>query len=275
MISHEFLFDKWVFGTAMYKVNTFLQNNSVASSVLTLLSIAIDRFTAIAFVSGPRLNLFRAKIVICFIWLSAVVIAAPTLYAQRVTTGDGGYEVCIEDWAPIFDSTVAAEYHTIMIFIALYISPLLTMAFLYAVLCFKLWNHTPPGESYGSCKKKNKANKKKAIVMLITVSVAFAVSWLPYWVFHLAAHSSRPPFTLNVNVMFVVMFFGHANSAMNPICYSFLSVQFRKGFKEAFTCRLHDYSRNSNQPAASRHRPANKQQHSGLLGEKAEEMILM
>ena len=78
MISHEFLFDKWVFGTAMYKVNTFLQNNSVASSVLTLLSIAIDRFTAIAFVSGPRLNLFRAKIVICFIWLSAVVIAAPT-----------------------------------------------------------------------------------------------------------------------------------------------------------------------------------------------------
>ena len=150
MISHEFLFDKWVFGTAMCKVNTFLQNTSVASSVLTLLAIAIDRFTAIAFVSGPRLNLFRAKIVICFIWLSAVVIAAPTLYAQRVTTGDGGYEVCIEDWAPMSDSTVAAEYYTIMLFIALYISPLLTMAFLYAVLCFKLWNQTPPGESYGS-----------------------------------------------------------------------------------------------------------------------------
>ena len=111
--------------------------------------------------------------------------------------------------------------------------------------------------------------------MLITVSVAFAVSWLPYWVFHLAAHSSRPPFTLNVNVMFVIMFFGHANSAMNPICYSFLSVQFRKGFKEAFTCRLTDSSRNSNQHGASRHSSANKQQHNILLGAKAKEVVLI
>ena len=36
------------------------------------------------------------------------------------------------------------------------------------------------------------------------------------------------------------MFFGDANSAMNPIYYLFLSFQFRKGFKEAFTCKLHD-----------------------------------
>ena len=238
VISHEFLLDNWIYGTAMCKMVPFLQNMSVASSVLTLLAIAIDRFTAIGFIRGPRLNMFRAKIAVFIIWLTALAIAAPILYTQRVVTGPGGYEICVEDWTPLFNPRKASKNYTLLLFTTLYLAPLITMVPLYTVLCYKLWHQKPLGEAYSLSSNKHRATKKKAMLMLITVTIAFAVSWLPYWVFNLSVYfaHSHSCLSYNVNVFFTIILFGHANSAMNPIFYSFLSVNFRKGFKQACCC---------------------------------------
>ena len=66
--------------------------------------------------------------------------------------------------------------------------------------------------------------------MLIIVTCAFAFCWLPPQVVHMMIVIRASKFQLQPIVSFVCFWFGHANSAVNPWLYIFLSTKINTAF---------------------------------------------
>ena len=68
--------------------------------------------------------------------------------------------------------------------------------------------------------------------MLIIVTCAFALCWLPPQVVHVMTviHASKAYLHIQPIVSFVCFWFGHANSAVNPWLYIFLSTKINTAF---------------------------------------------
>lgn len=242
MITQLYLNDKWIFGGFMCKLVVFLQSVSVASSVLTLLVITKDRFVAIVFPFKPRMEFRSAGIILALIWLSALGVMAPLVYAMRVQANSQGYEVCIEDWSPVFDAATAPRNYTVVLFVSLYLTPLLTMAVLYSIIGWKLWKRKRLGEQVNSVDPAQAA-KKKVIKMLITVVLLFAACWLPLYIYQFIvffALHKLPCFDSNFVFYFISLFLSHANSAINPFLYALFNRNYREGFLSACHCRKKD-----------------------------------
>lgn len=246
MITQLYLRDKWIFGAVICKIVVFFQSVSVASSVLTLLAITWDRFWAIVFPLRLRLSKGMAKGLVFMIWVLSCATMAPFLYAQTVVVGPGGYEICIERWEPAFDGLKTAKDYTVVLFVTLYVVPLLVMSALYSVILRKLWMRKVPGTHVNSNELKRRDSKRKIVKMLMTVTLSFAVCWLPLYVYQFIAFFAWeiiPCFDSNYVFYFVSLFFGHANSALNPFLYVLFHKRYRDEFKAAFMCKKHQYHR--------------------------------
>ena len=238
MITQLFLGNKWIFGTILCKLIVFFQSVTIASSVFTLLAISWDRFIAIVFPLRQRLSFFKAKIIVTVIWLVSVMMMAPLIYAQRVET-QGGYEICIEEWSPMFEPKEAPRDYTVVLFVTMYVVPLKTMAILYFIICLKLWKRKPPGEQSNRNEIKTQASRKKVVKMLMTVIFIFALCWLPLWLLQFLIFFGRdryPCVAFNATFYFLALFLGHSNSAVNPFLYALFNKNFRQGFKQACIC---------------------------------------
>ena len=219
-------------GQTLCKLLNFAQSVSVTVSVLSLCAIAFDRFFAI---SRPlkRVITFRvAKCIITSSWLSSITIAGPQLYVLT-TTGKQGLARCVENWVPPFNQATAARDYTIALFVLLYALPLAIIAFLYTVIMFKLWRRRTPGQELTLNQENMEKTNRKVLKMLVTVVIVFALSWLPLYVrmFVMFAESDRFVCGLPYDMDLLTLFFGHANSAINPYIYVIFNENYRKGFK--------------------------------------------
>ena len=240
MITQLFLGNKWIFGTVLCKLIVFFQSVTIASSVFTLLAISGDRYLAIVFPLRRRLSFTKAKIIVAVIWTVSIVMMAPLIYAQRVKTAiQGDYDVCIEEWSPVFEKEKAPRDFTVVLFVTMYVVPLITMGVLYFIICLKLWQRKLPGEKSSRSDVKIQAGRKKIVKMLMTIIVIFALCWLPLWLFQFLIFFSRdkyPCIAFNRTFYFLALFLGHSNSAINPFLYALLNKNFRQGFKQACSC---------------------------------------
>ena len=242
MITQLYLKDRWVFGAVLCKVVVFCQSASVASSVLTLLAVTWDRFWSIVFPLRPRMTKTIAKGIMCGIWITSCATMAPFLYAQRVIVGDGGYDICLETWEPLFDGEQTAKDYTVVLFIMLYLVPLLAMCAFYSVILNKLWRRKVPGNHSQLNAQKSRHSKKKVVRMLMTVTLLFAVCWLPLYVYQFLVFFARIRcFDSDYVFYFVSLFLGHANSAVNPFLYSLFQKRYRYEFTAVLLCH---YKRN-------------------------------
>ncbi|XP_068710848.1 substance-P receptor-like [Montipora foliosa] len=227
----------WV-GDTLCKLLNFAQSVSITVSVLSLCAITFDRFFAI---SRPlkRVITFRvAKGIIGASWCSAIAISGPQLYVLT-TTGERGLAQCVEKWAPLFDQAVAARAYTITLFVLLYALPLVTIAFLYTVIMFKLWRRQTPGQELTSNQDNKDKTNRKVLKMLVTVVIVFALSWLPLHVRMFVMFTEPDLFTcgLPYDMDFLTIFLGHANSAVNPYIYVIFNENYRRGFKTVLSVR--------------------------------------
>lgn len=240
MITQLFLGNKWIFGTALCKLIVFLQSATIASSVLTLLAISGDRFIAIVFPLRRRPGFKIARFIVAVIWVVSVVMMAPLIYAQRVRTApQGNYDVCIEEWSPVFEEEKAPRDYTIILFVTMYVVPLTTMGFLYFIICLKLWHRKLPGEQTNRNARRTRASRKRIVKMLMAVIIIFALCWLPLWLFQFLiffARNKYPCVAFDGTFYFLALFLGHSNSAVNPFLYALFNKNFRQGFKQACIC---------------------------------------
>ena len=236
ILKWAFLYDQW-FGTfmgdALCKFFHSAQAGSVACSVFSLLAISLDRSFAILF---PMKTIMTRKVVrgvILLTWLGALALMLPIMIVVRTQQQQGTDNiVCIEYW----EGMSRQAYH-VALFIASYAIPLALILIVYTLAGLRLWNRKLPGHRNLLAQKKAQASSKRATIMLITVVVIFALSWLPWQsiemiVIYNFALLKKTPLEWHI----LLPWLGYANSAVNPILYVIFSENYRHEFRRIL-CR--------------------------------------
>lgn len=229
---------KWlpgIMGHITCKAVYFSFHISIAASILTLMFLAVDRFLAVVF-PLHRFPSFRNPKVLTFaIWLISLITMIPVTVLWRIEKGSPEGMYCQQDFTVFGDFNKGATGFYTYLFLITYLVPLLAISVLYFQVSYRLWIQRFPGEdllSRGIDKKRRKATKKIVRTLLI-VTVAFTLCWLPVQTYHLIfAFNIKLHWTSPRYVMFVCLWFGHANGALNPWIYMLLANQFRKPLRD-------------------------------------------
>uniref|UniRef100_H3CU05 C-X-C motif chemokine receptor 1 n=2 Tax=Tetraodon nigroviridis TaxID=99883 RepID=H3CU05_TETNG len=214
----------WIFGTALCKLLSGLQEASEYGGVFLLACISVDRHLAI--VKATRVKSSHGPVVkatCAAVWLVAAVLSIPTAVQRRhMGTEDPDRDICYED---VMDESSNRWY--VLMHIARHVLgfflPLAVMAVCYGSTLVTLY-HT------------HNRQKQKAIRVIVAVVLAFIVCWLPYNVvllIQLLIQSSlvevescgtRDRVWVALDVTKVLAF---VHCAVNPVLYAFIGVKFR------------------------------------------------
>ena len=207
----------------------FVQGLSMACSVLTLIAIAVNRFFAVFYPLRMGFTKSLSTFTIGFIWLVSVATASPMLYAMKVIKTEDGHLQCTEQWYPAFDKESSHRNYTLFLLTLLYALPLAAISVLYTAVVRKVWKRQVPGNLTAPNQLVELVTKKRVLRMLITVVIVFGLCWLPYYtyLFLYFIVNSCPP----ASVVFIGLFLGHANSAINPCIYAIFNKECRSSLR--------------------------------------------
>ena len=96
-------------------------------------------------------------------------------------------------------------------------------------------NHNKPQRM--STNRKHDSHKR-AIRLLLLISIAFVMSWMPYHA-TIIVKASKIGHKIPSVWWKVCYATGWMNTLLNPICYAFGNHRFARGFKSIFTCKKH------------------------------------
>ncbi len=183
-------------------------------------------------------------VIVVFIWLISIVAALPAPLFTRVTSGQcgGGIQhVCFEYWYNI----KALKAYTVLITVAQFLLPMWIMAFIYLSIALKLWSHrTPPGNVTQRHREITFVRKQKTIPMLVTLVVAFFLSWAPYYGYNLAftffQEELERNFEYRYSMLYAVEGIAMLNSVISTVIYFIMSPVFRKELSATYARIFHD-----------------------------------
>lgn len=207
----------WMMGLFVCKVVHYMQNVSAISSVLTLMTISLERYYAIVHPMKAKYicTISQTKRIIALVWILSFLLAIPTLIAQiQLPVGQNNqFYWCVRDW----NNIIIWRFHEIYMLIVILVGPFCVMTFSYTLICHEVWkvikqrsvmtsekaltrNHHSIKEQNNDNNEKDfeaiqlNNNKKKSIgkngrddiqmvkqviCMLVAVVVFFAVCWAP------------------------------------------------------------------------------------------------
>lgn len=245
--------NEWIFGAFMCKFSSFAQVAALTSSVLTLTVISLERFQAIVFPLKRKLSHKITIVVIVCSWIISMGTASPYLFVKEQSErqyADKLQILCKENWPSYYiglDEYGKCEteqpgmrlYFTLT-FIIMYAMPILVMGVTYSIITWTLMTRKGPG---GKGTSSIDRARKKIIRMLIAVLVFFVICWTPQWglllndaYFPPKGNQQRDNYV--VALKYVALYIAYTNSAINPIMYAGFNENFRRGFLDAFKCRL-------------------------------------
>ncbi|KAK2704891.1 hypothetical protein QYM36_017067 [Artemia franciscana] len=243
MAMGQSIFRFWIFGIFLCKFGAYLQGVSVSVSVFSILVMSIDRFWAISQPMRFRqvFNKAIARKVIFGIWLVASIIFIPILIVRKVVgptiINKGGKFVfsdinvayCIEKW-PAY---MSQQGYGIGLFFIIYLIPTLCVLVLYTSTGCKLFysGSLKEGNDLGLDRDSRLLRtRRRAARTLMILAAVFSLCWLPYSLVNMILDSPSFDDFTKMSIVYIQQFFvwfGHVNSAANPVLYSFLSVHFR------------------------------------------------
>ena len=228
----DYLLVRGITADLICKLVTFIQQVSLAVSILSLTAIAFDRFFAILFPFRKIINRRTTKVLVALTWLIGAMFTAPVLYANRTVVEDGsGKLTCKEVWEPLFNSSKARSDYTFVQFGFLYAGPLTVIAVLYTAIVIELWRgNSVKFRAKANYQEVEKSNKK-VLKMLVTVIVVFALFWLPIYIFQFLVYTGNERCSVRGVIQFIGYFLCQATSAVNPFIYAIYSENYRSGFR--------------------------------------------
>ena len=221
-------------GTVLCKFFHSSQVLSIACSVISLVLISLDRFLVVWF---PLRRIFTNRVVkasLVATWVFGLAFAMPLILVANVRVeADGNYHCYEYDWP----SEKAQQSFILSVFFGTYFIPLVFISIAYALIAVKLCKRELPGVATLEYQKKAHETTKKAITMLVTVVVVFALCWLPL-------HSREImlicfPDTISLfppELEIFLTWIGLLNSAINPCLYVIFSENFRREFGRILCC---------------------------------------
>ncbi|KAJ7327004.1 hypothetical protein JRQ81_016763 [Phrynocephalus forsythii] len=236
----------WLGGTFACKMVPFVQSTAVVTEILTMTCIAVERHNGVVHPLKMKWQYTnrRAYTMLGIVWLLAAIVGAPMWHVQQLEIKydflfEQEYVCCLEEWA----SPGHQKIYTTFILVILFLLPLMLMLLLYSKIGYELWVKKRVGDAsvlqtiHGKEMSKISRKKKRAIVMMVTVVVLFAICWAPFHVMHMMLEYSsfeREHDDVTIKMIFgIVQMIGFSNSICNPFVYAFMNENFKKNFLSA------------------------------------------
>ena len=221
--------NKWFGGfLGLITCKLFLANLFLPTifSVWILAVIAVDRFYAVTRTMRTSPLSQHLKKIVFTLWIWSLASSADVLIKGSMKrTGD--HFVChlehiFEQWKLFYSITV-----TLNLFL-----PLVTTAFLYGIICSKLWSREVPGEGTNQNRRQAEAIKtaRKVTLMMITHVALYLLCFFPFYIgitLKFFGYVHINPNKLASSLLLVAF----AYSGINPFVYFIYGRNFRNGFK--------------------------------------------
>ncbi|CAL1526978.1 unnamed protein product, partial [Lymnaea stagnalis] len=246
----------WILESLLCKANRFILVVSLYASVMTLVSICIERYVGIVHPIKAHILCSRVRIalVVAFIWPLSIAAGTPTLLFNEMEEGGTGSKARITFSVKLCHIRFPSKpFHYFLVFkylefILFYVLPLIIQIMLYAKVSRQLFTRSeklrriPHSDNKLSffffvfCCFRERASdallaRKGVVKMLMMSVVVYFLSYSPQHVLLVYRTFKQNDFhdmwTLNVFVSVIA----YMNSAANPILYSIFSQNFRTNFR--------------------------------------------
>ncbi|KAM9118098.1 chemerin-like receptor 1 isoform 1-T4 [Pangshura tecta] len=213
----------WVFGAVMCKLNSFLLNLNLYTSVLLLTTISLDRCVSVVLpVWAQNHRTTTLACLVCVIdWVLGLAMSSPSLIFRDTATREGNV-ICFNNYTLSEnkdDRPLGVKRHqtvNLVKFLTGFVIPVTIITVCYMIIVIKL-------------KRNRLAKSKKPFKIIVTIIVTFFLCWTPYHVLNILEMQheqvSHGVFKIGIPITTAL---AAASSCMNPILYVFMGQDFKK-----------------------------------------------
>ena len=225
------LHKNWHLGSIICKLIPVLQCANVLVSTATIVAIAADRYVTIVRVGQPSRNRCHVATSLVAIWVFSFLFTLPLYsyyYVDQVKISNILlYEQCIEKWP----SSEVKEFWVLLLMFIQYIFPIFVLSVVHASIKIYLGRHMIAQNDPRRAQRELERNRKTTI-LLSTIAVIFAVSWLPWHVVNLLADYNYALFHSDSRHFYTVFGSCHiiamSSACTNPVLYGWLNTNLRR-----------------------------------------------
>ncbi|XP_060068833.1 neuropeptide receptor 15-like [Ylistrum balloti] len=235
----------WILGEVMCRLERTLLVVGLYVSVMTLVSLCIERYIAIIFPIKAHLMCTRRHtlIVIVVIWTLSIGCGSPTLLFNQVIASDR-YQDTVEFCQIILPghgvgSYILYKYVEATLF---YFIPLIIQVICYIVIGKTLFIgveelHGNGRQNVDHKRLSDALKRRRAVVKMLIASVLiYFLSYSPHQILLVYNTFRRSSFQDTWVYLVFVTILAYVNSAANPILYCIFSQNFRSHFAELLLC---------------------------------------
>ncbi|MFH4974812.1 hypothetical protein AB6A40_001521 [Gnathostoma spinigerum] len=239
------LYTFWPFGTTLCKIAGSLQGFHIFLSTFSITAIALDRYVLVIFPTRRKRQHNLALLFFVLIWLSSIILALPLLIASDLkpifkdSRCGISLEICHEQNIIWQKMPISRRTYTLAVLVTQYAFPLISIAFVYSRIAFRMQMRFANRISSYSCSTASSSQRRRSVLdrqrrtnlLLICVVVVFAIAWLPLNVFHvLNTFGLVDPFSVPLFALCHII--AVCSACLNPVSYAFFNYNFRHQFME-------------------------------------------
>ncbi|XP_026202652.1 probable G-protein coupled receptor 25 [Anabas testudineus] len=221
---------KWEFGPAgnlLCKLSSYVIAVNRFSNIFFLTCMSVDRYLAVVKLMDSRYLRSSLCIQACCaaVWLCSLVMGIPVLLYRRVEEFDDKLFCMEEDNSPFFLGL------SLTMVLLTFVFPVLIIVLCYGTIIGHLNKHC-----VATVNPRADARRRHSLKMVLSIIVAFVVSWLPFNIFKviiigsqlLNARLTCETQSWQINGLLISGCLAFLNSCVNPAIYFFLDHQFRR-----------------------------------------------
>ncbi|XP_068700941.1 QRFP-like peptide receptor [Montipora foliosa] len=220
------------FGSAVCKLDYFVQDISTAISIVSLVAIAFDRLHGVVFPmkAGLMDEGKVCKMVLTGTWFIVCLLHLHIFFAYKLSRKNNGL-YCSFDWSLEAAKTTFVIFSTTLFFL-----PAVTLVAVYTIIIIRLWKTKFPGNQSKRQKQRIAKRNRNVLQMIVAVVIVFICCWLPVNVsiYLLLFHWSADTPCYTKTLFYWVILLAYSNGSINPFLYFIFNENFRQGFRKVF-----------------------------------------
>lgn len=232
-VEYLYIQNKWfggLVGEMACKLINFPNFVTISASVLTILTISIERYCAV-FYHLRNSFLRKSKYLTAIIWCTSIVLACPYLFSFTLAQDADGQYFCVVEWGDIKQTYASQRIYYSFVFVFLYAIPLALMTVLYTRVAIKLWKKSSTQSDSFMIRKSATKAKRKVVKLLLGLVVLFALCSAPAHIMHYYMfYELKAWLEMPLAIKLLSFWIYNTNSAINPIVYIVLNERFRREF---------------------------------------------
>ncbi|XP_012373202.2 probable G-protein coupled receptor 83 [Octodon degus] len=208
-------------------LSCFAQFSCAYVTVMTMAAISLDRHRVMLYPLKSRITLMQGNVCIIIIWILSTCAALPHAIYQKpyqVKIGNSTEDTACLPSFP-YTSKFTRKYLDLSTFLLFFILPLMVLLVVYGHVAKKLWIHNAVDDINIHTYICQRGKKKQTLKMLLTVVLAYTVSWLPLNLYLVLL--STELISSHNDLYFFLHWLAISSSCYNPYIYCWLSDSFR------------------------------------------------